>query len=285
MSVGPLNRKNIPTRVRPNGTSDDVWAKLTAQHHQHMPEKLLLFRTFVRKENYPLSIPMAEKFLLSQRKGRENFHPVFHGQKFYWKSQIVLSLPRKFWKQVHENLSVFWVYSEMQLKWGSLTGLCFILTSFLLITELLAENTSPEIESPVSGKNDVFTSSFLVRFRRSVDNDEAHAIAGQHDFENLGPVSTNLLKWKPIKLLIISRKQFYEFSGKINFFVRFSCEFLLGFLSIFIMIEMFWKFWKVRIKVCIFPIFTTQIRKLTEEYNLTDKRVVVYVIGDCYHGW
>lgn len=35
----------------------------------------------------------------------------------------------------------------------------------------------------------VFTSSFLVRFRRGVDNDFAHKLADKYGFENLGPVS------------------------------------------------------------------------------------------------
>lgn len=42
---------------------------------------------------------------------------------------------------------------------------------------------------PVAGGNDVFTSSFLVRFRRSVDNDFAHNVANKYGFENLGAVS------------------------------------------------------------------------------------------------
>lgn len=79
----------------------------------------------------------------------------------------------------------------MQLKWGSLSGLWFMIATSLLITELLAEKTSPVNQSQRSGRHDgVFTSSFLVRFRRSFGNDEAHKIAGEHGFENLGPVST-----------------------------------------------------------------------------------------------
>ena len=42
---------------------------------------------------------------------------------------------------------------------------------------------------PVARGNDVFTSSFLVRFRRSVDNDFAHKVANKYGFENLGAVS------------------------------------------------------------------------------------------------
>jgi len=35
----------------------------------------------------------------------------------------------------------------------------------------------------------VFTSSFLVRFRRGVDNGFAHEVADKYGFDNLGPVS------------------------------------------------------------------------------------------------
>lgn len=46
---------------------------------------------------------------------------------------------------------------------------------------------------PVAGGNDVFTSSFLVRFRRSVDNDFAHTVANKYGFENLGAVSVKFI--------------------------------------------------------------------------------------------
>uniref|UniRef100_A0A1B0GFQ7 Uncharacterized protein n=1 Tax=Glossina morsitans morsitans TaxID=37546 RepID=A0A1B0GFQ7_GLOMM len=39
----------------------------------------------------------------------------------------------------------------------------------------------------ISGGNDVFTSSFLVRFRRKVDNDFAHKVASKYGFDNIGP--------------------------------------------------------------------------------------------------
>lgn len=38
----------------------------------------------------------------------------------------------------------------------------------------------------------VFTSSFLVRFRRGVDNGFAHEVADKYGFDNLGPVSRRL---------------------------------------------------------------------------------------------
>ncbi|XP_037896470.1 neuroendocrine convertase 2 [Glossina fuscipes] len=40
----------------------------------------------------------------------------------------------------------------------------------------------------ISGGNDVFTSSFLVRFRRKVDNDFAHKVASKYGFDNIGPL-------------------------------------------------------------------------------------------------
>lgn len=40
-----------------------------------------------------------------------------------------------------------------------------------------------------SSSNELFTSSFLVRFKRSVDNNVAHEIAKRNSFHNIGPVS------------------------------------------------------------------------------------------------
>ena len=63
----------------------------------------------------------------------------------------------------------------MQLKWLSLLGLIFG-TAFVRSTP----------------RNDVFTSSFLVRFHRNIDDLEAHTVAARNGFENLGAVSTNI---------------------------------------------------------------------------------------------
>lgn len=49
----------------------------------------------------------------------------------------------------------------------------------LTITVLFAATVSRE----------VFTNSFLVRFKRSVRHDEATELAARHGFESLGPVS------------------------------------------------------------------------------------------------
>lgn len=43
--------------------------------------------------------------------------------------------------------------------------------------------------SDVSSSSDVFSNSFLVRFRRDVEQHEAHEIANKHGFVNVGPVS------------------------------------------------------------------------------------------------
>ncbi|KAJ6638561.1 Neuroendocrine convertase 2, partial [Pseudolycoriella hygida] len=59
----------------------------------------------------------------------------------------------------------------MQLLWLCLFGLIC--------------GTDTVFSSPRSG---VFTSSFLVRFRRNVDNNEAHQLAQRNGFENLGPL-------------------------------------------------------------------------------------------------
>lgn len=57
---------------------------------------------------------------------------------------------------------------------------------------------------PVNGAHDVFTSSFLVRFRRSIDNDFAHKVADKYGFENLGAVSsTNNIFYMYLCLLAV----------------------------------------------------------------------------------
>lgn len=40
-----------------------------------------------------------------------------------------------------------------------------------------------------AASREVFTNSFLVRFKRSVGHDEVHQLAQRHGFDNLGPVS------------------------------------------------------------------------------------------------
>lgn len=106
--------------------------------------------------------------------------------------------------QIHENIKfecfLKQIRCEMQVKWGSLTGLWFLIATSFLITEVLAEKVP--LQSGGGKHDNVFTSSFLVRFRRSVDNLEAHKIAEEHGFENVGPVSTifSETKTKNIKM-------------------------------------------------------------------------------------
>lgn len=40
-----------------------------------------------------------------------------------------------------------------------------------------------------AASREVFTNTFLVRFKRSVQHDEAHQLALRHGFDSLGPVS------------------------------------------------------------------------------------------------
>uniref|UniRef100_A0A1B0AWM9 Uncharacterized protein n=1 Tax=Glossina palpalis gambiensis TaxID=67801 RepID=A0A1B0AWM9_9MUSC len=60
----------------------------------------------------------------------------------------------------------------------------------------------------ISGGNDVFTSSFLVRFRRKVDNDFAHKVASKYGFDNIGPwVLMSLQYTKPYSLMPLERNR------------------------------------------------------------------------------
>ncbi|EDW04618.1 GH13882 [Drosophila grimshawi] len=70
--------------------------------------------------------------------------------------------------------------------------LCIGLLALLMLLPLLQ---FAEVEAASGrgagglGNQAVFTSSFLVRFRRGVDNDFAHKVADKYGFDNLGPVS------------------------------------------------------------------------------------------------
>lgn len=56
---------------------------------------------------------------------------------------------------------------------------------------------------------DLFSNSFLVRFRRDVDAQEAHDVATRHGFVNMGPVGD----WFP--------KQLFSFTFLVDDFVLF----------------------------------------------------------------
>lgn len=45
----------------------------------------------------------------------------------------------------------------------------------------------------VAASSEVFTNSFLVRFKRGVPHAEAHQVAQRHGFDNLGPVSGHVM--------------------------------------------------------------------------------------------
>lgn len=59
----------------------------------------------------------------------------------------------------------------------------------------------------VSSTNDIFSNSFLVRFRRNVEQQEAHKIANKHGFVNMGPVSLLVLSYLVNTLVNISGMQ------------------------------------------------------------------------------
>lgn len=85
----------------------------------------------------------------------------------------------------------------MPFAWLSLLGLAS--TVLLLVCTLIQPTESTgsatyEATGPATvRRNDVFTSSFLVRFHRSVDANEAHRVAIRNGFDSLGPVSICLL--------------------------------------------------------------------------------------------
>ena len=72
-------------------------------------------------------------------------------------------------------------------------GLVMIFCHFAYLALIINVINVPAIAAGhighINGKDDVFTSSFLVRFRRSVDNDFAHQVAEKYGFDNIGPVS------------------------------------------------------------------------------------------------
>lgn len=73
--------------------------------------------------------------------------------------------------------------------WSWLLGAGFLALSLLLqLAHVGAGAGGGGSGSGLSGPA-VFTSSFLVRFRRGVDNGFAHEVADKYGFDNLGPVS------------------------------------------------------------------------------------------------
>ena len=68
----------------------------------------------------------------------------------------------------------------MPVRWLSLAGLI-----------ILSVAAGPSSSAASSG--DVFTSSFLVRFKRNVDAKYAHEIANKYGYDNLGTVGSATL--------------------------------------------------------------------------------------------
>ncbi|XP_011195107.1 neuroendocrine convertase 2 [Zeugodacus cucurbitae] len=67
---------------------------------------------------------------------------------------------------------------------SALTALLFVIN----VPSTLATTSDGSVApaAALNGRNDVFTSSFLVRFRRSVDNDLAGEVAARYGFDNIG---------------------------------------------------------------------------------------------------
>lgn len=76
----------------------------------------------------------------------------------------------------------------MPEKWCSL-----LLGLFVLSLASVTSSTS---------SNELFTSSFLVRFKRTVDNNEAHEIAKRNSFHNIGPVSAFLSCFNKLRVVL-----------------------------------------------------------------------------------
>lgn len=55
------------------------------------------------------------------------------------------------------------------------------------------ERHPAEVVDPIARRGDVFTSSFLVRFHRSVDGPEADGVAIRNGFESVGAVSIYII--------------------------------------------------------------------------------------------
>lgn len=86
----------------------------------------------------------------------------------------------------------------MQFAWLSTFGLAtttlFLVGILVQPAAISAGSSAFTVTGPAAvRRNDVFTNSYLVRFHRSVDTDEAHRIAIRNGFDNLGPVSVDIL--------------------------------------------------------------------------------------------
>lgn len=98
------------------------------------------------------------------------------------------------------QLKVLWQIKNHQVKNNNWKKNCVITISinqnmpnkwFSLFLGLFALSLTHVTSSTSSTSGELFTSSFLVRFKRSVDSKEAHDIARRNGFHNIGAVSTN----------------------------------------------------------------------------------------------
>lgn len=74
---------------------------------------------------------------------------------------------------------------------GSVRGEAMVLKTCFCIVGMLLCCLVATIRSKSSIDGHVFTSSFLVKFKRNVDDQQAHEIADRNGFINLGPVSSS----------------------------------------------------------------------------------------------
>ncbi|XP_036325405.1 neuroendocrine convertase 2-like [Rhagoletis pomonella] len=66
--------------------------------------------------------------------------------------------------------------------------ICSLILVFAINLPTIAATSGNSAHATLNGRNDVFTSSFLVRFRRSVDNGFAGEVAARYGFDNIGPL-------------------------------------------------------------------------------------------------
>ncbi|CAD6994915.1 unnamed protein product [Ceratitis capitata] len=88
------------------------------------------------------------------------------------------------------------------VAWSNPSGLLMLLAFtlallFVINVPSISANSGRVAPATLNGRNDVFTSSFLVRFKRSVDNDFAKEVATRYGFDNIGPVTSYLTPKMP----------------------------------------------------------------------------------------
>lgn len=111
---------------------------------------------------------------------------------------------------------LFVLQCAMLVRWLCLAGLI-----------ILSVANAGSAAGPSSG--DVFTSSFLVRFKRNIDRTTAHEIANKYGYDNLGTVSKrNFLKLYS-EIFIDQAHKLVDF--KFNFSLSLSGDWKLLFIN------------------------------------------------------